>query len=140
MLLKFVLISHFFLHLANIYWRFSLLYRHKAKHWRQKWTKHKWFLYRASGLMVVGAKHKETCSYELNSGKFLWFTYLKCKWSRSVVSTLCDPMDCSPPGSSVHEILQARILEWVAISFSLKESQKEKKERKGLRTYWKHIR
>ena len=32
--------------------------------------------------------------------------------------TLCDPMDCSPPGSSVHGILQARILEWVATSFS----------------------
>ena len=32
--------------------------------------------------------------------------------------TLCDPMDDSPPGSSVHEIFQARILEWVAISFS----------------------
>ena len=32
--------------------------------------------------------------------------------------TLCDPRDCSPPGSSVHGILQARILEWVAISFS----------------------
>jgi len=31
---------------------------------------------------------------------------------------LCDPMDCSPPGSSVHEILQARILDWVAIPFS----------------------
>ena len=31
--------------------------------------------------------------------------------------TLCDRMDCSPPGSSVHGILQARILEWVAISF-----------------------
>ena len=30
--------------------------------------------------------------------------------------TLCDPMDCSPPGSSVHGILQARILEWVAIN------------------------
>ena len=30
-------------------------------------------------------------------------------------STLCDPMDCSPPGSSVHGILKARILEWVAI-------------------------
>ena len=30
----------------------------------------------------------------------------------------CDPMDCSPPGSSVHGIFQARILEWVAISFS----------------------
>ena len=33
-------------------------------------------------------------------------------------STLCDPMDYSPLGSSVHGILQARILEWVAISFS----------------------
>ena len=32
--------------------------------------------------------------------------------------TLRDPMDCSPPGSSVHGIFQARILEWVAISFS----------------------
>ena len=32
---------------------------------------------------------------------------------------LCDPMDSSPPGSSVHRILQARILEWVAISFLL---------------------
>ena len=32
--------------------------------------------------------------------------------------TLCDTVDCSPPGSSVHRILQARILEWVAISFS----------------------
>ena len=31
--------------------------------------------------------------------------------------TLCNPMDYSPPGSSVHEILQARILEWVAVSF-----------------------
>ena len=30
--------------------------------------------------------------------------------------TIHDPLDCSPPGASVHEILQARILEWVAIS------------------------
>ena len=32
--------------------------------------------------------------------------------------SLCNPMDCSPPGSSVHGILQARILEWAAISFT----------------------
>ena len=37
--------------------------------------------------------------------------------------TLCDPMDCIPPGSSVHGILQARILEWVAIPFSGRSSQ-----------------
>ena len=32
--------------------------------------------------------------------------------------TLCDPMDCNLPGSSVHRVCQARILEWVAISYS----------------------
>ena len=32
--------------------------------------------------------------------------------------TLSNPMDCSPPGSSVHGIFQARVLEWVAIAFS----------------------
>ena len=32
--------------------------------------------------------------------------------------TLCDHMDCSLPGSSIHGIFQARVLEWVAISFS----------------------
>ena len=32
--------------------------------------------------------------------------------------TLCDPMDCSLPGSSVHGIFQAIVLEWIAISFS----------------------
>ena len=37
--------------------------------------------------------------------------------------TLSDPVDCSLPGSSVHEILQARVLEWVAISFSRESSQ-----------------
>ena len=37
--------------------------------------------------------------------------------------TLCDPIDGSPPGSSIHRILQARILEWAAISLSIGESE-----------------
>ena len=37
--------------------------------------------------------------------------------------TLCDPKDCSLQGSSVHRIFQARVLEWVAISFSKKSTQ-----------------
>ena len=37
--------------------------------------------------------------------------------------TLCDPMDCSLPGSSVHGIFQAIVLEWIAISFSREFSQ-----------------
>ena len=42
----------------------------------------------------------------------------KWNWSRSVMFDSLPPMDCSLPGSSIHGILQARILEWVAISFS----------------------
>ena len=38
--------------------------------------------------------------------------------------TLCDPTDCSPPGSSDHGIFQARVLEWVAIAFSIKGLQR----------------
>ena len=40
------------------------------------------------------------------------------KWSRSVVSDSLWPVDCRPPSSSIRGFLQARILEWVAISFS----------------------
>ena len=53
--------------------------------------------------------------------------FLPCdqKWVKVAQSclTLCDPMDYSPPCSSVHGILQARILEWVAMPFSKGSSQ-----------------
>ena len=48
-------------------------------------------------------------------------SYLKVRVAQSC-PTLCDPMDCSPPGSSVHGIPQARILEWAAFSFSSRSS------------------
>ena len=49
----------------------------------------------------------------------MWPTYIGAR-AKSFQSclTLCDPLDCSLPGSSVHGIFQAKILEWVAISFS----------------------
>ena len=56
-----------------------------------------------------------------------WMVYVsynyfndEVKWSEVAQSclTLCDPMDCSLSGSSVHGIFQARMLEWIAISFS----------------------
>ena len=43
--------------------------------------------------------------------------------------TLCDPMDCSLPGSSVHWIFQAIVLEWIAISFSKGSSQPRDRSR-----------
>ena len=43
--------------------------------------------------------------------------------SPTVMSDSLPPMDCSPPGSSVYGILQAKILEWIAIPFSRESSQ-----------------
>ena len=51
---------------------------------------------------------------------YSWSQYSVCA---QLCLTLCDPMDCSPPGSSAHGISQARILEQVAISFSKGSSQ-----------------
>ena len=46
------------------------------------------------------------------------------EWEKILANHVtCNPLDCSPPGSSVHGISQARILEWVAISFSRGSSQ-----------------
>ena len=52
----------------------------------------------------------------------LCYAVLCCAKSLQSSPTLCNLMDCSPPCSSVHGILQARILEWVAISFSRESS------------------
>ena len=62
------------------------------------------------------------------NGLFVNITFIQCLFfkykntcavpSALLYLTLCNPIDCSPPGSSVREISQARILEWVAISFS----------------------
>ena len=49
---------------------------------------------------------------------------MKVKSEREVAQlclTLCDPTDCSLPGSSIHGILQARVLEWDAIAFSARQ-------------------
>ena len=54
-------------------------------------------------------------------------------------STLSDPMDCSPPGSSIHGIFQARVLEWGAIAFSVTCTRKaiiKKKKKTDNNKYW----
>ena len=62
------------------------------------------------------------CSLSSPSRTLITWTLvcLMLSWSEVARSclTLCDPVDCSPPCSSIHGILHARILEWVAISFS----------------------
>ena len=63
---------------------------------------------RSSCVRIWESKLEPACSRPLQSALCI----------HCVCLTLCDPMDCSPPGSSVPRILQARILEWVAIPFS----------------------
>ena len=67
--------------------------------------------------------HKGVCSVLLccgMDGRGVWGWV--CAKLLYLCLTLCDPMDCSPPGFSIHRILQARILEWVAIPFSRRSS------------------
>ena len=82
----------------------------------------------------MGRDSRQGESAKLYSGKTDYFRYAPSggSWHRRVAGnltqkqgcfvakscpTFCDPMDCSPPGSSLHGISQARLLEWVAISF-----------------------
>ena len=64
------------------------------------------------------------CKYTCRINLYKWIAGLKdmYKFTQSCL-TLCDPMNCSLPGSSVHGILQARILEWVTMPSSRGSSQ-----------------
>ena len=53
----------------------------------------------------------------------VWHISLLLSGCSVMSSSFFNPMDCSPPGFPIHGILQARILEWVAISFSRGSSQ-----------------
>ena len=66
---------------------------------------------------VYGVTQSRTRLKQLSSSSSMLFSVTK------LCQTLCNPMDCSLPGSSVHGIFQARILEWVAISSSRGSSQ-----------------
>ena len=66
----------------------------KTQQWPQDWKR--------SVFIPIPKKNESECESEV----------------AQLCPTLCNPMDCSPPGSSLHGILQARLLEWVAIAFS----------------------
>ena len=63
------------------------------------------------GRLMLSLKIIYKCLLCISWAWWWWFSF-------QVMSNSCNPMDCSLPGSSVHRIFQARILEWVAISFS----------------------
>ena len=75
-----------------------------------------WLSTTCQPLYIVALHKSSNCHYTLKK---------RLKWREVAQScpTLCDPMDCRLPGFSVHGIFQARILEWVAISFSKRSSR-----------------
>ena len=86
-----------------------------------------WMLSR--GILGSGRTRRVSFRPFPNSSGWWWLAAAK---SCQSCLTLCDPMDSSPPGSSVHGIFQARVLEWVAISFSNQhQSIFKKKNRMG---------
>ena len=84
--------------------------------WRILWTEE------PGGLQSVGSQKSQT---RLDIHSFIQLAEISESESEVAQScpTRCDPMDCSLPGSSICGLLQARILEWVAISFSRRPSQ-----------------
>ena len=72
--------------------------------------------------MLITGSHTHTHTYTHTHTMKYYFPYDffngMCVLVVQSCPTLCDPMDCSPPGFSVRRILQARVLEWVVISFS----------------------
>ena len=77
-----------------------------------KWISWEIFSYQCTNLGII-QNHFITCL-------FIKANYSACMCAKLIqlCLTLCNPMDCSPPGSSVHGILQTRILEWVAMPSS----------------------
>ena len=71
-----------------------------------------------SGVRVIFSKHNlnHFTKSPTSPSSLLFFRVCVCAKSLQSCLNLCNPMDCSPPGSSVHRILQARILEWTSMS------------------------
>ena len=76
----------------------------------------------------------------------LYQPWMQCVHVKLIQSclTLCNPMDCSPPGSSVHGIFQARLLEWVAMPSSRGSSLSRDRTRvscmgKQIPYHWRHL-
>ena len=74
-------------------------------------------------MLLAHTSHTDEKAWTMEPGATIYLLARGFSLVAKLCPTLCDLMDCSPPGSSVHEISQARILEWVAISSSRGSSQ-----------------
>jgi len=80
-------------------------------------------------LLELINEYSKVAGYKINEQKSHSFLYTAAAKSRQTCPALSGPMDCSLPGSSIHGISQARVLEWTAIAFSILYTNNEKTER-----------
>ena len=74
------------------------------------------------GLLFIYRRSSKHLHWKSHCAQLVITSSALCVHAQSHL-TLCDPMDCSPPGSSIQWIFWAKILEWVAISYSKRSSQ-----------------
>ena len=89
-------------------------------------TKHLWHIWLKSIQVLSWVQILTEIARKHKSSQIFSFYFNSTAKSLQSCLTLCDPIDSSPPGSAIPGILQARTLEWVAISFSNHESEKWK--------------
>ena len=102
--------SHLYRHKSHLILEDGVIFNQRVFEWINEWMT--W--------LFSGEKLNYERAFRVTPMKNFVQSLVKVKESEvaQLCPTLCDPMDCSPPGSSIHGILQARVLEWVAISFS----------------------
>ena len=108
----------------------------KSRTWLSNWTELNWMISRITTSRFFTKSCWFPLKFLLNFLVWIWNAFsargliesvLHCTCAQSLQScpTLSDLMDCNPPGSSVHGILQARILEWVGMPSSRGSSQSQ---------------
>ena len=102
--------------LRKIFWTLLVVFSHRGSESEMCLTRHLWYPFWTLTL-ISSLKASPHPSQTLSGISFFPAAAAAAK-SPQLCPTLCDPIDGSPPGSPVPGILQARTLEWVAISFS----------------------
>ena len=102
--------------LRKIFWTLLVVFSHRGSESEMCLTRHLWYPFWTLTL-ISSLKASPHPSQTLSGISFFPAAAAAAK-SPQLCPTLCDPIDGSPPGSPIPGILQARTLEWVAISFS----------------------
>ena len=122
-LFEFIAITHTHKHILYVYTYTHIYYKTLRNIYMYTYTYIYIHIYMYTYAYICIYTHIYICTYIHTYIMFRVYMCMQVCLVAQSCRTLCNPMDCSWPSSSVHEISQTRILEWVAISFSKGSSQ-----------------